>query len=177
MKIVLLESLGVPEEVLKECAAPLAAAGHSFTAYPKDTDPAVQIERAKDADVIMIANMPLSGQVIEACTNLKFIDVAFTGVDHVDLNAARAKGVKVSNAAGYSTQAVAELTVCMSFSLLRNVPQVEARCRAGQTKDGLVGLANLAERPSASWAQELSACVWQSCAGRSAAKCWPINAM
>ena len=139
MKIVLLESLGVPEEVLKECAAPLAAAGHSFTAYPKDTDPAVQIERAKDADVIMIANMPLSGQVIEACTNLKFIDVAFTGVDHVDLNAARAKGVKVSNAAGYSTQAVAELTVCMMLSLLRNVPQVEARCRAGQTKDGLVG--------------------------------------
>lgn len=139
MNIVLLESLGVPEAVLEECAAPLRVAGHSFTAYPKDTDPLVQIERAKDADVIMIANMPLTGQVIESCPNLKYIDVAFTGVDHVDLNAARARGVKVSNAAGYSTQAVAELTVCMMLSLLRNVPQVEARCRAGQTKDGLVG--------------------------------------
>lgn len=139
MKIVLLESLGVPEDVLQACAKPLVDAGHTFAAYPKDTDPKVQIERAKDADVIMIANMPLSGEVISACPNLKFIDVAFTGVDHVDLEAARAKGVKVSNAAGYSNQAVAELSLCMMLSLLRNVPQVEVRCRNGQTKDGLVG--------------------------------------
>ena len=139
MKIVLLESLGVPQEVLEECAKPLIDAGHSFTAYPKDTDPKVQIERAKDADVIMLANMPLKGEVISACDNLKYIDIAFTGVDHVDLEAAKAKGVKVSNAAGYSTQAVAELSIAMMISLLRNVPQVEARCRAGQTKDGLVG--------------------------------------
>ena len=55
MKIVLLESLGVPQEVLEECAKPLIDAGHSFTAYPKDTDPKVQIERAKDADVIMLS--------------------------------------------------------------------------------------------------------------------------
>ena len=139
MKIVLLESLGVPEEVLNACAKPLVDAGHTFEAYPKNTDPQVQIERAKDADVIMIANMPLSGEVISACSNLKFIDVAFTGVDHVDLEAARAKGVKVSNAAGYSTQAVAELSLGMMLSLLRNVPQVDERCRNGQTKDGLVG--------------------------------------
>ena len=45
----------------------------------------------------------------------------------------------MSNAVGYSTQAVAELAICMALSLLRNVPQVEARCRTGQTKDGLVG--------------------------------------
>lgn len=139
MKIVLLESLGVPEEVLQACVKPLVDAGHTFEAYPKNTDPKVQIERANDADVIMIANMPLSGDVISACDNLKFIDVAFTGVDHVDLEAARAKGVKVSNAAGYSTQAVAELSLGMMLSLLRNVPQVEERCRNGQTKDGLVG--------------------------------------
>lgn len=139
MNIVLLEPLGVSDAVLDSFVRPLTDGGHTFTAYPKDTDPQKQIERAKDADVIMIANMPLSGEVISACPNLKFIDVAFTGVDHVDLDACRARGVKVSNAAGYSTQAVAELAVCMALSLLRNVPQVEERCRAGQTKDGLVG--------------------------------------
>ena len=89
MKIVLLESLGVPEEVLNACAKPLTDAGHTFVAYPRDTDPQVQIARAGDADVIMIANMPLRGEVIAACPNLKYIDVAFTGVDHVDLEAAR----------------------------------------------------------------------------------------
>ena len=139
MKIVLLESLGVSEETLAACAKPLTDAGHTFVAYPKDTDPQVQIERAKDADILMIANMPLSGEVIRACKNLKFIDVAFTGVDHVDLDAAKEMGIKVSNAAGYSTQAVAEIALCMMLSLLRNIPQVEQRCRQGQTKDGLVG--------------------------------------
>lgn len=139
MNIVLLESLGIPNNLLMEYARPLKEAGHSFTAYEKDTNPQVQIERAKDADVIMIANMPLSGEVISSCKQLKFIDVAFTGVDHVDLDTAEKMGIKVSNAAGYSTEAVAELSVCMMLSLLRNVPQVEARCREGNTKEGLVG--------------------------------------
>lgn len=139
MKIVLLESLGVPNQVLNVCTKPITDAGHTFEAYPRDTDPKVQIHRAKDADVIIIANSPLTGEVISACHNLKFINVAFTGVDHVDLAACRERGIKVSNAAGYSTQAVAELTICLALSLSRSVPQVEVRCRAGQTKDGLVG--------------------------------------
>ncbi len=139
MKIVLLESLGVKAEVLDGYAKALEAAGHEFQAYERDMDPAVQVERAKDADVIMIANMPLKGEVIRACKNLKFIDVAFTGVDHVDLEAAKESGVAVSNASGYSNESVAELVIGMTLSLLRNVPQVDARCRAGKTKDGLVG--------------------------------------
>ncbi len=139
MKIVLLEPLGVPDEILNDCVRPLTEQGHTFTAYPKDTDVQVQIDRAKDADVIMIANMPLKGEVIAACPKLKFINVAFTGTDHVDLQVCREKGIQVSNAAGYSTEAVAELALGLTLSLLRNVPQVEARCRAGQTKDGLVG--------------------------------------
>ncbi len=139
MNIVLLESLGIPNNLLMDYAKSLIDAGHSFAAYEKDTNPQVQIERAKDADIIMIANMPLSGEVISACKDLKFIDVAFTGVDHVDLETAKSRGIKVSNAAGYSTEAVAELTICMMLSLLRNIPQVEARCREGKTKEGLVG--------------------------------------
>ena len=139
MNIVLLESLGISPELLDHYAKALAQKGHHFAAYERDTDPDVQIARAKDADILMIANMPLSGKVIRACKNLKFIDVAFTGVDHVDLKAAREMGVKVSNAAGYSTQAVAEIALCMMLALLRNIPQVEERCRQGKTKDGLVG--------------------------------------
>lgn len=139
MNIVLLESLGIPDARLQELARPWTEAGHTFRAWPKDTDAAVQIERAREADALIIANMPLRGEVIRACTKLKFIDVAFTGVDHVDLEAARECGIKVSNAAGYSTEAVSELALCMMLSLLRNVPQVSERCRAGQTKDGLVG--------------------------------------
>lgn len=139
MKIVLLESLGIKEELLASYARELRACGHEFEAYQRDASEEVQIDRAKDADVIMLANMPLSGRVIRACNKLKYIDIAFTGVDHVDLEAAKEKGVAVSNASGYSNESVAELTLCMMLSLLRNVPQVEERCRSGKTKEGLVG--------------------------------------
>lgn len=139
MKIVLLESLGIPQQKLDEYASRLEAEGHTFRYFDRTTDTAQLIENIGDADVAIIANMPLKGEVIKACKNLKFIDIAFTGVDHVDLEAARSMGIKVSNAAGYSTEAVAELALCMMISLLRNVKQTEDRCRNGKTKDGLVG--------------------------------------
>lgn len=85
MKIVLLESLGISQEILSGFAQQLEKQGHQFVSYEKNTDEQVQIERAQDADILIIANMPLSGRVIRACKQLRFIDVAFTGVDHVDL--------------------------------------------------------------------------------------------
>lgn len=83
--------------------------------------------------------MPMPAQVIAACRRLQFIDIAFTGVDHVGLDAARERNIAVSNASGYSDQAVAELAVGMSLSLLRNLRAVEERCRTGGTKEGLIG--------------------------------------
>lgn len=139
MKIVLLESLGISQELLDSYVKPLTEKGYEFAAYERNDDVAVQIEEAKDADILIIANMPLKAEVINACPNLKYIDVAFTGVDHVALDAAKARGIKVSNASGYSTVAVAELTIAMMLDLLRRVPQVDAACRAGGTKAGLVG--------------------------------------
>ena len=44
MKIVLLESLGISQEILDQYAQKLKAKGHTFENYPKDTDPKVQIE-------------------------------------------------------------------------------------------------------------------------------------
>lgn len=139
MKIVLLESLAVSDQVLNQYAEELKQAGHEFAAYERDMDPAVQIQRIQDADVVMIANMPLKGEVIRAAKKLKYINIAFTGVDHVDLDACKEKGIQVSNASGYSNRSVSELALCMMLSLLRNLPAVDRRCREGKTKDGLVG--------------------------------------
>lgn len=43
-----------------------------------------------------MANMPLKGEVIQACKKLKFIDVAFTGVDHIGMEEARSRDIAVS---------------------------------------------------------------------------------
>ena len=139
MKVVIMESLGIPQAELDALKKPFEEKGCTFAEYARSTEENVLIDEAKDADVMILANMPMPANVIRACGNLKFIDVAFTGVDHVGLDAAKEKNIAVSNASGYSNEAVAELGVALTLNLLRNIPKVEARCRAGQTKDGLVG--------------------------------------
>ena len=139
MKIVLLEELGVSGQVMEKHAQKLEQMGHTFLAYPKDADSKVQLERSKDADVIMLANMPLDASVVKEATNLKYIDVAFTGVDHIPMEEARKRNILVSNASGYATVAVAELCISFMIDLLRNVKQTEERCRTEGTKAGLIG--------------------------------------
>ena len=65
--------------------------------------------------------------------------MAFTGVDHIPVEEAKRRGIAVSNASGYATQAVAELCVSFMIQLLRNVEETQRQCRGGGTKEGLVG--------------------------------------
>ncbi len=124
---------------MEKHARRLEAMGHKFVAYEKNEEPQIQADRCRNADVVMLANMPLAPSVLEAATSLKFIDVAFTGVDHIPVAEAKKRGIAVSNASGYATEAVAELCISFMIQLLRNVGEAENRCRRGGTKDGLVG--------------------------------------
>ncbi len=139
MKIVLLEELGVSNRILEKYAKRLEEMGHTFVSYKKDTDINTQIERVKDADILMVANMSLDEKVLENADKLKFIDVAFTGVDHIPVEKARQKNIAISNASGYATQAVAELCISFMIQLLRKIKQNEESCRNGGTKEGLIG--------------------------------------
>ena len=136
--VVILESLGISDSELKAFEAAFAGEVR-FTEYAKTTDIPQLIREAQGADALILANMLLPGEVIRACEKLRFIDVAFTGVDHVGLDAAREKGITVSNASGYSNEAVSELVIGMAISLMRHIPETQERVRNGGTKDGLVG--------------------------------------
>ncbi len=137
MKIVVLESLGISDEEFNKLSKPLVDNGHELVSYNDGKlDDETLKTRIKDADVIAIANTPLSGEVIDTAENLKYISVAFTGYNHIDLEKCKEKGIKVSNAAGYSTHSVAEITFGLIISLLRNIVPLEAIVRNGGTKDG-----------------------------------------
>lgn len=137
MKIVFLESLGIADQEFTEIFKPFTRAGHELLVYDDGkTDDETLKERVKDAEVLVLANMPLSGEVIEAAEKLKFISVAFTGYDHIDLEKCKEKGIQVSNAAGYSTYSVAELTFGLITALLRSILPLDGVTRAGGTKDG-----------------------------------------
>lgn len=140
MKVVMLEPLAINNEILDELSEELKKRGYGFVAYNSVTKNLNElIARIDDADAIIIANNPLPGEVIKAVPNLKFISVAFTGVDHIDIDACLDKNIKVSNAAGYSTQSVAELVIGMIISKLRNIVECNTAVREGKTKAGLVG--------------------------------------
>ena len=132
MKITLLESLGIPAHVLTQYRTELESQGHTFTAYhEKTTDPDELIRRTGDSDIAIIANNPYPARVVKGAPNLKMLDVAFTGIDHVALDACKEKGVMVCNAAGYSTQCVAELAIGLTVACLRQMPACETATRTG----------------------------------------------
>lgn len=141
MKIVFLEPLGISEELLKEkISSVIDEAEHEIIYYKdrqEDTD--TIIERSKDADIVVLSNFKYGREVMESCPSLKMVCVAFTGVDHVDIDYCREKGITVCNCAGYSTSAVADIVFAMVISLARNIIPCQDKARNGGTKDGLVG--------------------------------------
>ena len=139
MKVAILESLGIGEEELLSLEKPFLEKGVEFVHYERSLDENVLLSELDGADAAIIANMPFPSSVIAKSGSLKFIDVAFTGTDHVGLDAAKKKGIAVSNASGYSNEAVSELVLGMVLSFMRNISKVEERCRNGKDKTGLVG--------------------------------------
>lgn len=137
MKIVMLEPLGVKKEVVMCAAQKFIDAGHEFVfcGEPIKTEEE-KIKRAQDADILIIANSPLSAKVINAAKHLKMISVAFTGVDHVDMEACKAKNVCVCNAQGYATDATAELAVALMLVSLRSILKCNEEVRKGGSLKG-----------------------------------------
>ena len=122
MIIKLLEPLRVPETLIEKLAAPLKEAGHEFVYYDeKTTDVDELAKRSEDADIVIIANNPYPKEAFVNAENLKLIDVAFTGVDHVDQAAAKEQDVQIANAAGYSNTAVAELVIGLTLDVYRGI--------------------------------------------------------
>lgn len=140
MRVAIIEPLGVEENFLIETAKGKLGASAEIEYFGERTsDTKELIKRGKAADVIVVSNLPLKKEVIEGCKNLKMISVAFAGVDHIDMDFCRQKGITVCNCAGYSNRAVSELVFGGVISLMRNIIKCDERTRNGLTKDGLTG--------------------------------------
>lgn len=140
MKIVLMEPLGISQDKLEELSGFLTQAGHSFFAYPdRATDPQKLAARIGDAEILILANQPLREDVLRQCPNLRMISIGFTGVDHVDVDYCKSRGIMLSNASGYSTNAVAELAFGLMIAVSRKVIACDQATRTGKDKTGLIG--------------------------------------
>ena len=139
MKIVIMEPLGISDNALENLLKNLKLNNEVISYKEKTTNNQELIKRADGADAIIIANNPLSGEVIKSLSNLKMISVAFVGIDHIDVDVCKKQNIRISNAAGYCTNAVAELAIGLTLSVLRNIPKCDTAARNLSNKNGLVG--------------------------------------
>jgi phosphoglycerate dehydrogenase-like enzyme len=75
---------------------------------------------------------PITARVLRAATELKVISRNGTGVDNIDLAAARECGVQVCRAEGANARSVAELTMGLLFALARSIPFSDHCLKAGR---------------------------------------------
>ena len=76
------------------------------------------IDRVKNADIVITNKVVIDKEIIDNSEKLKLIQVAATGVNNIDVEYAKEKGIIVRNVAGYSTDSVVQLTFALILGLM-----------------------------------------------------------
>lgn len=84
-----------------------------------------------DARIIFTIGSPVGVDVLAKVPRLELVAVGFTGVDHIDVETCRRRGITVTNVPNYSTDATAELAIGLVISSLRGFSQCHAAVEAG----------------------------------------------
>ncbi len=92
-------------------------------------------ERVKDAEILLVGKDFVSRDVFQHAGNLKMICVCHTGYDNVDLEAATARGIIVSNVPNYASEAVAEFVFAVALDLLRKIEVADVMAHKGEFDD------------------------------------------
>lgn len=90
------------------------------------------VERAKNADAILINKVHIDEEVLAQLPRLKYIGVLATGFNVVDVEAARRHGVVVTNIPAYSTDSVAQMTFAHILNITTRVAHYAREVREGQ---------------------------------------------
>lgn len=102
------------------------------------TTPDTTIERLKNAKIAITNKVMIGKEVMLACPSLKLICVAATGMNNIDLEAAKELGIEVRNVAGYSTKSVAQHTFTLLFSLVGQISYYDKYVKSGHYAQSLI---------------------------------------
>ncbi|MFA4719141.1 D-2-hydroxyacid dehydrogenase [Pyrococcus kukulkanii] len=100
--------------------------------YEEYPDEEKLLELVKDIEAIIVRSKPkVTRRVIENAPKLKVIARAGVGLDNIDVEAAKEKGIEVVNAPGASSRSVAELAIGLIFAVARKIAYADRRMREG----------------------------------------------
>jgi len=109
-------------------------AGFDVRAYSsRPSGPDELIERIRDAEIVINirSTSMFTADVMEQCSKLRLISIWGTGIEHVDLAAARSHAIRVTNTPDVSATAVAEHTMALIFTVAKNMVCVDQQVRQG----------------------------------------------
>ncbi|HEY3643959.1 MAG TPA: NAD(P)-dependent oxidoreductase [Gammaproteobacteria bacterium] len=102
----------------------------AFTTTPTDK----VLDNAAGSEVVIVNKVKLPGDVIRRFSGVKLISVAATGVNNIDLTAARESGIGVCNVPAYATKAVAQHVFALILALNQHLESYEQLLREGAWK-------------------------------------------
>ena len=106
----------------------------------RPADSADLIARIRDSEIVINirATSRFSREVLNGCPDLRMISIWGTGTDHVDLDTARARNIRVTNTPGVAAVAVAEHTISLMMAAAKQTVTVDAQVREGKWPRALV---------------------------------------
>jgi len=129
MRIVLLDSFTTDQGDPDGFWEPLRRLGE-VTAYPR-TAAADVVARCQGATVVLTNKVVLGARELSALPELRYVGVLATGTNVVDVRAARAAGIAVTNVPGYAVDAVAQLVFAFILAFTHDVAGHNAAAKAG----------------------------------------------
>lgn len=104
------------------------------TLFPVTT-PDQTAERIKGAKIIITNKVVIDRKLMEETPSLKLICIAATGMNNVDLEAAKEIGIEVKNVSGYASDSVAQTTFAMILHLEQKLNFYDQYVKSGQYSD------------------------------------------
>lgn len=90
------------------------------------------IKRIGDAEIVITNKTPLTEEVFEACSSIRYVGVLATGYNIVDIRAAERKHIPVTNVPTYGTAAVAQFTVGLLLEICHRIGYHSQAVKAGK---------------------------------------------
>lgn len=139
-KIVAVEPIGINEAKYGELQRIFAQYNCTFTLHnDRKEDEQTLKKRIADNDIVVVSNIPIKREVLCQCPNVKLLAVAFTGIDHIDVEYCRERNIEIVNAAGYATEAVSELTIGLMLDVIRKLSEMNVNIRSNGTRNNFLG--------------------------------------
>ena len=90
------------------------------------------LERVRDCEILIVNKVVVDDELLDAAPLVKCVCEAATGMNNIDLEACRRRGIPVSNVAGYSTEAVVQTTFMHLLSLMCSAPYYDGFVKSGE---------------------------------------------